>query len=811
MPAPVSDIVCSGVSNLERAVKTTRRRFVQGIGAIAPMTLVDARLLAATEAAPRDYFSELGLKPFVNAIGPYSSLGGAEMWPEVIHAMEYAATHKARMTELHDAVGRRIADLTGADAAMVTAGATCAMMLGVAACMAGDDQKKIEQLPDTQGMPSEIIMLSAQRYLYDRSLRAPGATLTFVDTAEDVRAAIGPQTAMLFFLQNRQDDLKIGMEEFLAIGKEHGIPVMCDAATTVPPVSRMRETIEAGFDLVCYSGGKGLRGPYSAGLLLGRPDLIRAARLNGSPHHRAFGRSMKVSAEEYLGMMVAIEKSFAVDEEAEYQRQLEMIRSVGRQIEELPGVSVSVKAPQLEAREPYIEVHWDTARYPVEPPEVKQALRDGDPCIEIRALFLSAGRIEMTAVMLKPGEDAIVAARFKEVLSGRTWRRQRPTFRFPPARNNGPKRNYFGEIGVNPVLNAAGAYSALGGARLRADVMRAVDYATINKVKVRDLHDAVGARIAALTGAEAAMVTSGATAAIVLATAACMTRGDGEAMRRLPNTNGLRNQIIIQKRHRYTYDRALWVAGAELVEVESEADVRKAAGERAAMMFFLKPTQKGHDIEADRYVALARELGIPSFCDAATTTPPAQNVVDGVDEGFDLICYSGGKGLRGPYSAGLLLGRADLVAYARGHAAPNDQSIGRGMKVSIEEYLGMLIALEAALEVDEQQEAAYKRRRFATIARQLDDVPGVRTEIVSSKSETSELYLDVDWDQGLIPMSRPDFIRALREHEPAVEVRLPLFSGGRVHLSATVLGEGEAEIVGAVMREVLQAAVNRSA
>lgn len=783
------------------------------MGAIAPLSFLDTRLLAAAEAAPRDYFTELGLEPFVNAIGPYSSLGGAEMWPEVIRAMDYAATHKARMSELHDAVGKRIAELTGADAAMVTSGATCAMMLGVAACMAGDDQEKIERLPDTRGMPSEIIMLSPQRYLYDRSLRAPGATLTFVDTAADVRAAIGPQTAMLFFLQNRQDDLQVGMHEFLAIGKEHGIPVMCDAATTVPPVSRMRDTIGAGFDLVCYSGGKGLRGPYSAGLLLGRPDLVRAARLNGSPHHRSFGRSMKVSAEEYLGMMVAVEKSFSIDEEAEYRRQLELIRSVGRQLEELPGVTVTVEAPDYEAREPYIAVHWDAARYPIEPAAVKQALRDGDPCVEIRALFLSGGRIEMTAVMLKPGEDEIVASRFRDVLTGSASRHQRLSFRPAPARDDASasERDYFAEIGVSPVLNAAGAYSALGGARMRPEVIDAMRYATINKVKVSELHDAVGERIATLTGADAAMVTSGATAAIVLATAACMTRGDEDAMRRLPDTRDMRNQVIIQKRHRYTYDRALWVAGAELVEVESEADVRRVASDRTAMMFFLKPTQKGDDIAADRYIALARELGIPSFCDAATTTPPASNVVDGVREGFDLICYSGGKGLRGPYSAGLLLGRADLIAFAREHAAPNDQSIGRGMKVSIEEYLGMLVALETALQVDEEEEAAYKRRRFTTITNQLADVPGVRTEVVVSEGETGELYLDVDWDQQLIPMSRADFIRALQEHDPVVEVRLPQFSGGRVHLSATVLGEGEDRVVGAVMKQVLQAASKQSA
>ena len=315
----------------------------------------------------------------------------------------------------------------------------------------------------------------------------------------------------------------------------------------------------------------------------------------------------------------------------------------------------------------------------------------------------------------------------------------------------GGGRDYFAEIGVKPIINAAGAYSALGGARMRPETIAAMRYAAANKVKVRELHDAVGRRISELTGADAAMVTSGATAAIVLATAACMTLGDEEKMRRLPDTSGMRDEIIIQKRHRYTYDRALWVAGAKLVEVESEADVRAAVGPQTAMMFFLKPTQKGHDIDAARYVALARELQVPSFCDAATTTPPASNVVDGVDEGFDLICYSGGKGLRGPYSAGLLLGRRDLIAYARQNAAPNDTSIGRGMKVSAEEYLGMLVALEAGLDADREAEFAYKRERFANVTRALADVPGVQTNVFVSPSETEELYLDVDWDPDVIP------------------------------------------------------------
>ena len=368
-------------------------------------------------------------------------------------------------------------------------------------------------------------------------------------------------------------------------------------------------------------------------------------------------------------------------------------------------------------------------------------------------------------------------------------------------------RDYFAELGVTPLINAAGAYSALGGARMRPATIRAMRYAAVNKVKMSELHDAVGARIAELTGSEAAMVTSGATAAIVLATAACMTSGKLESMRQLPDTTGLRNEIIIQKKHRYMYDRALGVAGATLREVDSEASLRAAVGERTALMFFLKPTQQGDDIPAARYIELARELGVPSFCDAATTTPPAQNVVDGVAEGFDLICYSGGKGLRGPYSAGLLLGRRDLVKYARMSAAPNDQSIGRGMKVSAEEYLGMLVALEEGLDASEADESAYKRRRFDRIIREIADVPGIKTEVFVSSGEAKEIYLDVDWDTRLIPLTREEFITRLRAGTPSVEVRLLLFSGGRIHLSATVLDEGQDVQVGRIIRSVLMASL----
>jgi L-seryl-tRNA(Ser) seleniumtransferase len=179
-------------------------------------------------------------------------------------------------------------------------------------------------------------------------------------------------------------------------------------------------------------------------------------------------------------------------------------------------------------------------------------------------------------------------------------------------------------------------------------------------------------------------------------------------------------------------------------------------------------------------------------------------VIAGVALGFDLICYSGGKGLRGPYSAGLLLGRQDLVRFARQNGAPNDISIGRGMKVSSEEYLGMLVALETSLGISEEADFAWKQARFDNIIDRISDLPGVTTRVFVSESETNELYLDIDWDTSITKLDRQQFIDALRAETPAVEVRLLLFSGGRIHLSATVMDDGEDVIAGQVIRKVLQ-------
>ena len=248
----------------------------------------------------KDYFEVLGVKSFINAGLPYSTLSGSQMWPEVIDAMHYGMMHRAKYKDLHDAVGRRIAMLIGCESAMVSAGASSAMTLGTAACMTRGEEDLIRQLPDTRSMRHEVIIQKAHRYTYEQAIRAAGATLVEVETAEDLNRAINDRTGMMLFYYGRDSKGKIKVKEFITIGKKRNIPVFLDGATTVPPAENLKKIMKLGCDLACFSGGKGLQGPFSAGLLLGRKDLIEAARLNASPNDGTIGRGMKVSKEELL-------------------------------------------------------------------------------------------------------------------------------------------------------------------------------------------------------------------------------------------------------------------------------------------------------------------------------------------------------------------------------------------------------------------------------------------------------------------------------------------------------------------------------
>jgi L-seryl-tRNA(Ser) seleniumtransferase len=286
-----------------------RRGFLQALAGLPGASALLGWLAPSSTAAgpARNVYRELGVRPLINAAGTYTALGGSLMPPEVLAALESAAGQYVNLLELHEAVGQRIAARVGCEAALVTAGAASALMLATAACVAGKDPAKIRRLPDTAGMKDEVIIQRLHRYGYDHAVRNVGVRLIEVETAAELERAVSARTAMMLFFNDRDADGRIKVEEFARLGKKLGVPTLNDAAADVPPAANLGRYLKMGYDLTAISGGKGLRGPQAAGLLLGRRDLIEAAALNNNPHTDAIGRTSKVGTEELVGMWAALE------------------------------------------------------------------------------------------------------------------------------------------------------------------------------------------------------------------------------------------------------------------------------------------------------------------------------------------------------------------------------------------------------------------------------------------------------------------------------------------------------------------------
>ena len=395
----------------------SRRHFLETISALP---LVGGFTAASTARAAtaagrkggRDYFAELGVRPFINAAGTYTAMTASLMPPEVMAAINYASTQYVMLDELHDRVGQRIATLLRSEAAMVTAGAASALTLGTAGVLTGTDRQKTVDLPDLSGMKSEVIIQKSHRFGYEHAVRNCGVRLVEVETRDDLERAIGEKTAMMLFYNNNNRVGRIQDEEFAQLGKKHAIPTFNDAAADVPPVDNFWKYTGMGFDLVAFSGGKGIRGPQSAGLLLGRKGLIEAARLNAPPNGNTVGRGMKVNKEEMLGMLVALELFLAKDharENREFERRAEVIRSSATAVS---GVKAEVFVPEIANHVPHVRISWDGADEATAAAAVI-AMRDGEPSIAIR----SEGNALVVGVwMMQPGEEKIVARRLRQVL-----------------------------------------------------------------------------------------------------------------------------------------------------------------------------------------------------------------------------------------------------------------------------------------------------------------------------------------------------------------------------------------------------------
>ena len=390
-----------------------RRKFLQGLSSVP---LLGGSAAVAASPARRDYFQELGVKPFINAAGTYTTLTASLMHPEVVQAIEFASKRFVRLHEVHDAVGKRIASLVGSEAAMVSAGAASALTLGTAACMTGSNREFILRLPDSTGMKNEVIVQKSHRYGYDRAVRNCGTKFVEVETREELERAVNDRTAMMLFFNAHDNVGKIKAAEFVELGKKHKVPTFTDAAADVPPVENLSKYIKMGFDLVTFSGGKGIRGPQSAGLLLGRRDLIEAARLNGPPNSDTIGRGRKVNKEELLGMMVAVEVFLKKDHQAEWRDWERRIKVIADSVASGKSVKTETFVPEISNSVPHLRITWDEAALNVTALEAVKKLREGDPSIELRPG--AAKGIEVAVWMLEPGEDRTVAKRIREVLKG---------------------------------------------------------------------------------------------------------------------------------------------------------------------------------------------------------------------------------------------------------------------------------------------------------------------------------------------------------------------------------------------------------
>jgi L-seryl-tRNA(Ser) seleniumtransferase len=337
------------------------------------------------------------------------------MRPEVVAAMQEASRKFVRLDDLHEAVGNRIAEKLGCESAMVTAGCASALSLSTAACVAGADPDRIRQLPDTTGMKNEVLVQRTHRVGYDHAIRNAGVKLIEVETREEMENAINDRTAMMFFLNFANPKGKIQREEFVSIAKKHGIPTLMDAAADIPPVENLWKYTKMGFDLVGFSGGKGLRGPQSTGLLLGRKDLIAAARMNNSPNGDTLCRTNKVNKEEIIGLLVAIESYLQEDHAAVWNDWQARCRCITDALKSFDDVRTEVFVPEIANAVPHVRIHWDEKKRRLNVRDMVKKLREGTPSIEVSPG--STRQLSVGVWMMEPGEAEIVAERIRSILS----------------------------------------------------------------------------------------------------------------------------------------------------------------------------------------------------------------------------------------------------------------------------------------------------------------------------------------------------------------------------------------------------------
>jgi len=367
--------------------------------------------LPAAEAAETTIYSKLGVRPVINGIGTVTVLGGSIMSPEVVRAMDESARYFVNIPELQQKAGARIAELLGVPAAMVTAGAASAITVATSVCAVSAEVSKLHQLPDMTGLKSEVIQQKSHRSGYEAQIRLVGVKIIEIETRAELDAAINERTAMLHFLNLADPNGQIKRDEWIAVGRQHGIPTFLDAAADVPPVSNLTGYVKQGFDLVTFSGGKGLFGPQCSGLLLGRKDLIDAGHQAISPRD-GIGRGMKVGKEEIMGLLAAVERYLKVDHESEHR---EMEKKVSYIIDAVTksGVRGKQDVPEIANHVPHAVLEWDEQARNLTSQQVAKQLLEGEPSIAVSGQ--RGGGLRISVWLMRGDEHEIVARRLQEI------------------------------------------------------------------------------------------------------------------------------------------------------------------------------------------------------------------------------------------------------------------------------------------------------------------------------------------------------------------------------------------------------------
>jgi L-seryl-tRNA(Ser) seleniumtransferase len=420
----------------------SRRTFVRTLAAAPALaSLAVEGLVASVRGSKENVYTRIGVRPLINARGTWTYLSGSLELPEVRQAKQEAALHFVDMFELQHGVGRRLAELSGAESGMVTSGAAGAMAAATAACIAGSDPKKIWQLPDTTGLKSEVVMFGG-RSAFDSAIRLAGGKLVMARTHDELSSAINEKTAMVYTTA-----LGERLEKALAITKKAGVPMLLDDAAGIPPIENLSLYARMGIDLYAFSGGKGLAGPQCSGLLLGRKDLIEAALANSCPYEGAVCRALKVGKEEIMGCLAAVEAWKKKDLNALDQEWTARVNRIAKLVQTVDGVTTDIRIPEGGNRYPTLTVHWDPDVFAFTVADCVRELSEGEPRIEVLSSSNPSmvpavhegddnepskrkgeprpDRLQIVPSTLQMGEDAIVGKRLRAVLAAARSRAQK--------------------------------------------------------------------------------------------------------------------------------------------------------------------------------------------------------------------------------------------------------------------------------------------------------------------------------------------------------------------------------------------------